>query len=165
MERPRICRNEVQTLPHCSLKAMTGWPNALVAKQTSGRRSHLRSKNHSPIVWSFCQAMQNAENIQLRKLPCSTCPSCEKRLDTPSLWLVYGSMALWPTRDLRMNLWTVQLSHWKQSRPCRHVPRSYSLSSLGSESQIWHLGSPTRTERQQLDWWSTKNDCTRALAN
>ena len=53
-----------------------------------------------PLCGSFGQALWNAQNIQVRKLPyrVSSCPSSEKGsselpcqcLDIPSLWLVYG---------------------------------------------------------------------------
>ena len=41
--------------------------------------------------------------------------------------------------------------------PWRH-PSLFQSCGLGSESQIWHLGSTT------LDWWTAKNDFTRKSA-
>ena len=73
--------------------------------------------------------------------------------------LVVSLWPLGPIRAVRLNIWAMQLIHSKQSRPCRHAPHFSSLSRLGSESQIWHLRSPTRTAGQQLDWcMATRNN-------
>ena len=60
------------------------------------------------------------------------------------------------------------LSHathpWKAVK-AGHAQHFPSLSSLGSESQIWHLGNPTQTVRCELDWWRPANHSTHWLAN
>ena len=76
---------------------------------------------------------------------------------TPSLWFVQVPMLHPSFTSEYLSHATYPLKKVKAMPPWRH-PSLFQSCGLGSESQIWHLGSAT------LDWWTTKNDFARKSA-
>ena len=138
-----------------SWKAMTRWPNT---KQTSGNRSNLWCRNLSPVVWELWPSTVKCtehpgEEAALQGFQLPFFWERIFRIAMPMLGHTQLVVSLWPSHPSFASEWAMQLIHWKRSMPCFHAPHFCSLSSLGCESQIWHLGSPTQTAKQQLDSW------------